>query len=213
MRGKIVTPEDRERIIVLRKRGFSLPEISATLNIPKTTVLRYIKGVEILPEFLANWAGKRGGSKKRKLVKEKKAFEQAEALLKELSYREKLLFICALYWGEGTKGGFGLSNTDSNLIKIFMQGLIEVFDISKERFRISVRIYEDLNKEKCLDFWSTVVGIPKEKFVSINILQGKKKGKLEYGMCRIRITKGGDILKKIVAVNKVVTNIFVPIAQ
>jgi hypothetical protein len=68
--------------------------------------------------------------------------------------------------------------------------------------RISVRIYEDLDREICLDFWSKVVGIEKEKFVNVNILPGKKQGKLLYGMCRVRVTKGAPLLKEIVGINK-----------
>jgi len=201
-----------EKIKSLRNQGYSLPEISKTTGVAKTTVFRYIKDVEILPENINNWMGKRGGSKKRKLVREQKAFEEASKIFDKLSYREKLLFLSALYWGEGSKKDFGLSNTDPGLIKVFVTGLREVFNIDENRLRISVRIYEDLDRKKCLSFWSKIVGIPEEKFINVNVLSGRKKGKLEYGMCRVRVAKGGDVLKKINGINKVVKNLFVPIA-
>ena len=102
---------------------------------------------------------------------------------------------------------FGLSNTDPNLIRVFVNCLEDVFKVDKTRLRISARTYEDLDKEKCLDFWSQITGVRKDNFVSVNILAGKKKGKLEHGMCRVRVLKGGDILKKIVAVNKVIADL------
>lgn len=199
-------------IIKLRQRGNSLPEISTKLSVPKTTVFRYIGGVQVLPEHEKTWRGKWGGSLKRKLIKEEKIANEVNKSFTELSYKEKFLFICALYWAEGTKKDFSLSNTDPNLISIFMQGMRDVFHIQNERFAISVRTYEDLDKEKCLEFWSRIVKIPKEKFINVNVLVGKKKGKLEYGMCRVRVTKGGDILKKIKSVNRRVYDLFVPIA-
>ena len=85
--------------------------------------------------------------------------------------------------------------------------------IDDDRLRISIRLYEDLDRSKSLFFWSRVVGVPEEKFVNINILPGKKKGKLEYGMCRVRVAKGGDILKQIMGINKAVAQLFLaPIA-
>lgn len=194
----------------LRSQGYSLPEISRKVKIPKTTVYRYTRGIEVLEEYKENWLGKRGGSRKIKLFKEKKALEEAKALIKDLTYKEKLLVLSALYWAEGSKKDFGLSNTDPYLVKIFVHGLREVFGITNDRLKVSVRIYEDLDREKCLNYWAQIVGVPKEDFVNVNVLQGKKKGKLSYGMCRIRVAKGGDLLKKIVGINKIVVGYLSP---
>lgn len=206
MKGKKPSKEVIEKMKLLRSQGKSLPEISQAVTVPKTTIFRYIQGVEIQPEFLSDWVEKRGGSKQKKKLQEKKAFEEGKKLVGELSYKEKMIFLTALYWAEGSKRDFSLSNTDPDLIRFFVQGLREVFFITDERLRVSVRIYEDLDREKCLSFWSDIIGIPKEKFVNVNILAGKKKGKLAYGMCRVRVTKGGELLKKIVGVNKAIVS-------
>ncbi len=204
MKGKHTGIEVIEKIKLLRTQGYSLPEISDAVQIPKSTVFCYIKGVEILPEYIDQWMGKRGGSKKIKILKEQNALKEGKKLVGKLTNKEKMLFISALYWGEGSKGDFGLSNTDPRLIRLFVECLRGVFEIKNERLRVSVRIYEDLDREKCLLFWSEIVGIPKEEFVNVNVLSGKKKGKLEYGMCRVRVTKGADLLKKITGINKAV---------
>ena len=192
-----------EQIKNFRSRGYSLPEISREVEVPRTTVFRYTKGVEILPEFIELWKSKRSGSRHIKLLKEKKALEEAKKLLDKLTNKEKMLYISALYWGEGSKRDFGLSNTDPELIRVFIEGLREVFKIDEDRFRISIRIFEDMDKDKCLDFWSNIVGIAKDKFVNVDVLKGKKNGKLEFGMCRVRVTKGADLLKQIKGINKV----------
>lgn len=203
--GKLQLAKEKiDKIKLLRSQGFSLPEISNQVKVPKTTVFRYIQGVNMLPEFLSTWRGKRGGSIKRKLQKEQKALEEGKKLVGQLSSKEKLLFISALYWAEGSKKDFGLSNTDPALIKVFIEGLKDIFGLKQNELKVSVRIYEDLDREKCLAFWSNITGIPKENFINVNVLPGKKKGKLEYGMCRIRVTKGGDLLKKIIGINKAV---------
>ncbi len=197
----------------LRSLGFSTPEISNTLGISRTTVLRYIKGVQILPEYLPEWSLKRGGSRKRMLLREQKALEEMNQLIDSLSIKEKLLVLSSLYWGEGEKRDFGLSNTDPNLVRVFMWCMREVFGVDEDRFKISIRVYEDLDKEECLKFWSQVTNIPVSEFLATDVLLGKKLGKLTYGMCRIRIKKGGDLLKKVKAVNSIITKLCVPVAQ
>lgn len=191
----------------LRRMGLSYPEISQRLLIPKTTVYKYTKNVKILPEYIGLWKSKRGGSSLRKLKKEKEAEINARETVGTLTNKEKLLFLSALYWAEGSKQDFGLSNTDPNLIKVFISGLKEILKVKTKDLRISVRLYEDLDVEKALLYWSKIVGINKDNFCSVNIIKGKKKGKLEFGMCRVRIKKGGDLLKKIKAINnKVLEN-------
>lgn len=199
-----VTGTIAQEIIQLRQKGYSVPEISNLVPVSKTTVLRYVNGVEILPEYLKNWAGKRGGSRKRKSFKEAQALEAGKIFVKQLSEREKLLFLTALYWAEGSKKDFSLSNTDPRLIKVFISGIRDCLGIDNSRIRISMRLYEDLDPETCLTFWSSITEIPKEDFVNIEVLAGKKKGKLKYGMCRVRVLKGGDILKKIMGINKAI---------
>lgn len=202
MHGRKIDLGTITKIKMLRAHGHSVPEISKLVLASKTSVLRYITGVQILPEYLAEWSGKRGGSRRRKLIQERQAFEDGKDLVSIPSQKEKMLYMAALYWAEGSKGDFGLSNTDPELIRIFVNGLREVYGITDDRMRISVRIYEDLDREQCLDFWSKVVGIDKAKFVNVNVLSGKKKGKLLYGMCRVRVTKGAFLLKKIIGINK-----------
>ncbi len=201
---KKVTQEMAYKIRLLRSKGYSVPEISKEVPVSKTTVLRYVKGVEILPEYLSEWAGKRGGSRKIRLQKELKAYEEGKKFISELSEREKMFFLCALYWAEGNKKDFSLSNTDPRLIKVFVECMRDVFKLDNNNFFINVRLYEDLDEEKSLDFWSKVVKISKNNLKGVNILKGKKKGKLEHGMCRVRIAKGGDFLKKIMGINKAV---------
>lgn len=205
---KLIPREMIKKIRLLRQQGYSLPEIKKVVKVSHGSVFRYIQGIEILPEYKQVWHSKRGGSIKRMKIAEKKAEKMANKFIKRLSVKEKMIFLSALYWGEGSKSEFGLSNTDPDLIKIFVNGLESVFNIHRDRLRVSIRIFEDLDQKKSLSFWSKITGIPKEKFTSVNILRGKKKGKLQYGMCRIRMTKGGDVLKYIKALNKKITNIF-----
>ena len=186
-----------------------MSEIKKKVPVGYGTVFRYIQGVKVKSKYKAVWLGKRGGNKKRKWLAQIRASQKAGRLIKHpLSPREKAIFLAALYWAEGSKKDFNLSNTDPQMIEVFVKGLEEIFGVPKDQIRVSIRIYEDLDKQKCLDFWSQIVGIPKEKFVNVNILKGKKEGKLSYGMCRIRITKGANMLKYMFAIRKRVGKLF-----
>jgi len=203
---KLIPKETIKKIKLLRQRGYSLPEIKKEVKASHGSVFRYISGVKILPGYWKEWHGKQGGSIKRMKIKEEIAKEKAEKTIFSLSNKEKIIFLTALYWGEGSKSDFNLMNTDADLIRVFIQGLHNIFNISKDRLRISIRIYEDLNKQECLKYWSRITGVPSEKFVRVDVLKGNKKGKLPYGMCRLRILKGGDMLKYIKALkNRIVS--------
>ena len=206
---KLLSKKVIDKIILLRQRGYSISEIRKIVKVGQGTVFRYIQGVDILPQYNDIWLSKRWSSVKRMKIAENKAMEKVKKRIKTLSEIEKTIFLSALYWGEGNKKDFGLTNSDPDLIKVFILGLRNIFKITTDRLRLSIRIYKDLDKEKCLNFWSKITGVPVEKFVSVNVLEGKKQGKLSYGMCRIRVTKGGDLLKYINAVNKRIIELFV----
>lgn len=183
-----------------REKGLSISEIKSLVGLGYGTVHRYIHNVKILPQYIAILENKRKGSIKRKSIAMKLAKVKAEKDIPELTDKEKILILSSLYWAEGSKKDFGLSNTDPYIIKIFFEILTHIFKIEIDKIKISIRIYEDLNREKCIQFWSQALQISPEKISGINVLKGKKRGKLEHGMCRIRVLKGGDLLKYVFAV-------------
>ena len=68
---------------------------------------------------------------------------------------------------------------------------------------INLRIYEDLNQKKACNFWSKVVGVSQKRIMYVDILKGKKNGKLKYGMCRVRVIKGAYFLKLLNAIRSI----------
>lgn len=206
--SKTLHPETVQKIRLLRQKGWSLPEIKKEIKVGYGTVYRYIKDVSILPEYQKLWLEKRKSSTRRMKIAEEEAAKKAKQTILSLSEKEKMIFLSALYWGEGSKREFGLSNTDPDLVRVLIKGLDQTLGISTDRLSLSIRIYEDLDKEKCLKFWSEVTGVPVDRFISVNVLKGKKVGKLEFGMCRVRIKKGGNVLKYMVALRNEIKTFF-----
>jgi DNA-binding transcriptional MerR regulator len=198
--SKRVTVKMLNEIIRLRQNGCTISEIKNKLKLGQGTVYRYTRQVNIMPEFLPAWLAKKSTSIHRKQRDLAVANEKAKKDIKMLSKKEKVLILSSLYWAEGSKSDFGLSNTDPSLIKVFILCLKDILQVQTDDLRVSIRIYEDLNKDKCLSYWSAITGVSKDDFVSVNVLKGKKAGKLSYGMCRVRVKKGGNLLKYILAI-------------
>jgi hypothetical protein len=196
-----------EEIIDNRKKGLSVPELSRMFEVSKSTILRHVKGVGILPEYRQRWLDRRNASK---IISERQqvlAKNKANWLMGELNDQSLALIASSLYWAEGAKKDFSLTNSDPEMIKVFILILQKVFKVKIEDIKISIRLYDDLIIEDAINFWSGIVGIDLHNHVSINILNGKKKGKLKYGMCRVRVKKAGLLFKTIFAINKRVVEV------
>ncbi|TSC89516.1 MAG: hypothetical protein G01um10143_6 [Parcubacteria group bacterium Gr01-1014_3] len=189
-----VDDKEQAKIIELRKTGHSIPEISRAVNRSKSVIFLYVKGVAILPEFQSIYKAKQGASQQRSKRLWEDAKKQARHLINRVTARDAILLAASLYWGEGTKKDFSFINSDPDMIKVFVKTL-EILGIEKKRLKITLRIYEDLNSNVVSRFWASVLDISEKMISNINILHGKKSGKLKYGMCRIRVTKGGPYLK------------------
>ena len=199
--------ETKNKILDLRMHGYSIPEIHRLLGVPKSTALRYANTISILPEYKQRWLDRRNGSKIMSDRRLALAKNRANELVPVISKESLVLIAAALYWAEGAKKDFSLTNSDPELIKVFIRILEKIFDIKKEDLKVSIRLYEDLNINEAINFWSEIIGKDLKGNVSINILNGKKTGKLKYGMCRVRVKKSGLLLKTIFAINKRVCEI------
>lgn len=194
----------------MRREGKSFPEIASTYDFPKTTIFRYTKDVEVAPEFFAEWKAKRGGSRLRRARAVSKATELAKDNIKDLTDKEKLLILASLYWAEGNKTSLILMNSDPVMVKLFVVLLQGVAGVTVDRIRVNIRIYSDIEERGAIQYWSKLLNIPLVNFCRTEVIVGKKSGKLPYGMCRIRVLKGGDLLKYLTAIKEEVARITYP---
>jgi len=180
----------QERMIALRKFGKSIPEISKETGIPKTTVQRYMKGVEVPSEFQAILREKQGGSKDRAIGLRANIDDEVKRFTGEMSERDHFFLLIGLYWGEGTKGDFSLMNSDPALIRMFVRGVYNL-GVTRERISIAIRIHEGISILSAKKYWTQVVGCLKDNVGYVEVIkEGRKKGKLPYGMCRVRVKAG-----------------------
>lgn len=207
-----ITASEKRKIMRMRQQGCSIEEIALALNRSKSTVTRHIKAVKILPEFYSVWKSKRGGSAKYAEQRRQTSYSKASEVIKDFNRRDQLIIAACLYWGEGNKKEFSFSNTDARLVETFVNCLTKL-GVKKERLKISIRIYEDIDQAEAKRYWARIVRISPETITSVNVLSGKKFGKVPYGMCRIRLTKGNDYFNLLMATVRLISADFAPVAQ
>jgi hypothetical protein len=196
MRGVTLSDKSIEKIKILRGNGKSINEIRVATGHGKATISKYIKDIILPQDLLDNLSSK---SKQSSLRGWAEAIVQAEKLVGDINKRDKILVLAGLYWGEGTKREMNLINSDPELIRTFVSSIQDI-GITKDKLRVTLRIYEDVNADDAIAYWSRIVGVPKDQILNVNILSGKKLGKLKYGMCRIRVKKGAKYFKLIMSV-------------
>ena len=210
---KILTSEEQATLRGKRVLGWSINELKDDYGISYRKAHEYTEGVLVDPQYLDFLKSKTGGSRKICIEKIERINKEVSKILtpsKPITTREKLIALSMLYWGEGCKTDFSFSNSDPDMVRLVIRLVSDVLGIGSERFRMSIRIYGDMDSNECVEFWEKVTGI---KVRSVNVLIGNKKGKLKYGMCRVRVTKACDIIKLLKSFWSQFATLFAPIAQ
>lgn len=209
---------DKQKAFALRLSGKSYREISQVLHIPKSTLSSWFSNVQ-LSEEVRNKINAKGREKSIQLLlaRNKKQTELAikrnHTIKKEfagdigtISDRELLLVGVALYWAEGHKKLFvkngreltshavSLTNSDPELIRIFLRFIREICKVDEAKIRASIRMFDHQNEDHLIRYWRDVTGIQKENFGKVYVgvsrsSQGKRPyNRLPYGTIQIRVS-------------------------
>ena len=195
-----ITKRTKQSLKRLRMLGFSIPEISWQSGISRSSVFRLVRNTAILPSYLERLKSRRNAAKIMSEQDRVRAERNASMRISTIGDDALAIMAASLYWAEGSKRDFSFCNSDPLMISTFLYVLRKVFQIGDESIVISIRIYEDLDRIQCLKFWSAITKIGLGKGTSVTVLKGSKAGKLPYGMCRVRIRKGGLLLKEFSAI-------------
>jgi hypothetical protein len=208
--GKLKTSEkDVLKIIDLRSKGNSISEISVCTGKSKSVISKYIQGVNVLPQFRSILKRKQGGSKARSEDLWLKSNQIAQKYVKDIKPRDKIFLLVGIYWGEGTKKELNIINSDPLLLRAFIDFIKEI-DVAKNRIKASVRIYNDINQNEAINYWSRILELRKDQFFKVETIEGKKRGKLKFGMCRLRVEKSSKEFKLLMSLISVVKSQILP---
>jgi predicted transcriptional regulator len=198
------------KIMEIRKMGKSYNQISQTLNISKGTISYYLANNRASKKIRNQLIKKNNAlSKKRvqKLVSQNRkrwaknkinAVMEAKNDFKELYKNPLFTTGISIYWGEGDSkpdNPLRISNTDPRMIKIYVRFLREIMGVERDKIRLGLILYPDLDNKICQEFWSKASNLPKENFIKTQYIKGSHPTKrLASGICMV-IANGGNPLK------------------
>ena len=94
-----------------------------------------------------------------------------------------------LFWGEGTKRNLHavrLSNSDPELVKKFIDFLVNIYNIDKTKLRFQLQTYDDLDLNELIIFWTKYLSVKNTQFFKTTILKRRGKGtylkKMRHGV-------------------------------
>lgn len=208
---------DKFKAYKLRMGGKSYSEITKFLGIPKATLSDWFKEVE-LPEKAKERLARRAYQKSvAAILKHNHAQTHiaqqnarntrncARSEIVNLTNKDLFMLGVSLYWAEGYKRPIfvngkikthhpvSLSNSDPELVKIFLRFLREVCNINEEKIKGEVRVYEHHNEAYLLNFWNQTTNIPFSRLktikngVSISSQRLRPYNVLPYGTIQIRV--------------------------
>lgn len=207
----------KEQAFKLRLKGYSYNEINSKLGVPKATLSGWFSGLVLsakaqkrISERVAQ--GTLNGLVKRNKMQTHLAWQRARKIqgeasreIKSISKRELFLVGVVLYWAEGykklkvrngrsiTSHSISFTNTDPEMVQMFIRFLTDIVEISQEKITAHVRLFKHLNEEETLRYWSRVTGLPKDNFYKSSYVlsrasQGKRPyDRLPHGTLQIRV--------------------------
>lgn len=105
----------------------------------------------------------------------------------------------SLWWTEGTKiridkrwkntynYSVEITNTDPEIISLFLKYLRECLSVQNEKIRVQLQIHQGDNQEEFENFWEEKTSIPRNQFNKTIVRPiGNKIGKSK-GTCKIRV--------------------------
>ncbi len=193
----------------LRRSGKSIPQIMLLTGLSKTTIWHHVHDIELSPEYRARIDSNRGGSRERYEVAYQKAKDDIKILL-ESKNREISVIIGMLYWAEGSKRDFVFTNTNIDMIKLYLYFLKKILNVPKSSIQLLIRTADPVKPEEAKEFWSGQTGMLLEQ-VNINHDNKQNRTKSRYGICRVTVRKHSYYLKQIQCIIDAVKTQYAPI--
>ncbi len=213
--------KDHEKALNLRRQGMSYSQIKKLLKVSKGTSSVWLRDYPLSKQRireLRDWNEQRiercRETKRRKKEKRlKEVYELQEKILLPLKSKEIFMMGLGLYWGEGTKhraGCLSVSNTDPSIIRFFICWLNKSLGVSRDKMKVALQLYSDMNINKEMRYWSGTLKIPLSQFVKPYIKKNSSKninhkGGFGHGTCNLR-TNNTSLSEKIIMGLKVISD-------
>ncbi len=162
------------QVIQLRLQGLSYSQIKEIIKVSKSTLSLWLGEIELNEaQFAKLKIRERKIENFRKTMQKKRSRRIHETYLEAcnilpLSQRELFIAGLFLYWGEGKKnlkGQINLTNTDPSMMQFYLFWLTKICKISKKKLRVCLHLYQDMNIQNEIKYWSNSLKIPQSQFI------------------------------------------------
>lgn len=203
-----VKTKERARAREMRQReGCSIKDIARRLQVSTSSVSLWVRDIELTPEQHEALMGENAlyerQVKGRTVAAARRRAErnQAQARGRELARRAESLHVagCMLYWAEGSKSRnqVQFSNSDPDMVRLFVTFLRTYFDVADESIRISCYLYADHvdHQREIEQFWLDTLALQRsslcKSIVNVYSVASKRKRRntLPYGTCRLTVSR------------------------
>lgn len=211
-------PQLRLQARLYRKDGDGIKTIAHRLKVSSSTVSIWCKDISLSESQIVElerrsrdpYYGQRlihlkKLAKKRESTK-KRLFNKCATEIGQLSKRDLFIAGIALYWAEGFKKDtqVGFSNSDPNLISLWINWLEKCLDIPRTQLRFRVGLNESYkNVAMTIErYWQEELGVKADQFQKpfFQKVVWKKiydHPEQYHGVLRIRVRKSSELLTKI----------------
>lgn len=196
--------KERRQAFQLRKQGKSYSQIKKELGLSKSTLSLWLRNYPLSKEQIDALRGKSPQRiEKYRQTMQRKREKRLSIFYKEekkkwLPLSSKELFIAGLflYWGEGNKvqrSTVSINNTDPSVIKFALYWMIKGLSVPRENITVFLHLYNDMDIEKEINYWSEELKMDKNRFTKPYIKKSRRtdldqKG-YGHGTCGIRVNK------------------------
>jgi len=194
--------EEKQKALEMRKRGMSYSQIKEKLGVSKSTLSGWLYSMPLSEERIKELRDDNPVRIERyrntmRIKREERLYRQYQIVKKDigvLSRRDLFIGGLFLFWGEGGKtlnGNTALSNTDPSVLKFFIRWL-KVLEVPKDKLRVRLHVYADMNNETTKQYWSKILGIPLKSFIKSyvkksNISDLTYKNGYGHGTCMVSV--------------------------
>jgi transposase-like protein len=195
--------KEKQKALEMRKNGMAMGEIARKLGVAKSSVSYWVRDVSLTNKqrerlnkngHSVNAIEKRrvarlANTSKRRAIIIEAAGDEVSCLLQEPLW----CIGVALYWGEGgkTQQTARLANSDPAVIAIMMRFFKKYSNVPETKFRGHVHTFSHKNAKKAVKYWSTISGIPENKFYKTYIKQSSasknKRDTVPYGTLQVYV--------------------------
>lgn len=198
-------PEIKQKAIDLRKDGYSYNYIIKHVPVTKSTLSEWLHDIPFTPnKHTLETIGKARIASglyhhKMRVKSLEKADELAKKRIFNMSDRDIFMLGLGVYIGEGCKtyNITKVSNSDPKIIKFSSRWFKTCFGIKTEQIKVRLHLYPDNDIDKCTEYWSKMIDVPKNQFYKPSIDRRKNKKnsnrkKLPYGTAHMIVNSLGN---------------------